>query len=123
MPYKDPAKALEYRAKWKRDKRAKDSEWRVAQCRKVQERRNNKRRAAVEHYGGKCVCCGEAEYAFLAFDHIHGGGCRHRRESKVCDTGVWAFHNGFPDILQLLCHNCNSAKHIYGVCPHQTEGK
>ena len=23
-----------------------------------------------------------------------------------------------PRDLQILCHNCNAAKQIYGICPH-----
>jgi len=28
----------------------------------------------------------------------------------------WAKANGYPDILQLLCFNCNYARGYYGVC-------
>ena len=27
---------------------------------------------------------------------------------------------GFPDSIQVLCWNCNAAKGMDGVCPHQT---
>ena len=32
----------------------------------------------MTHYGGKCVCCGEAGVDFLTIDHTHGGGNAHR---------------------------------------------
>jgi hypothetical protein len=31
-------------------------------------------------YGGKCVCCGEAEEAFLTLDHVNNDGKQHRAE-------------------------------------------
>jgi hypothetical protein len=78
------------------------------------------RRAIVlEAYGGECVCCGEDEPLFLTLDHVDGKGCDHRRELGVTDMWLWAFHQGFPKILQLLCMNCNMGRHRNGgVCPH-----
>jgi hypothetical protein len=43
-------------------------------------------------YGGKCVCCGESEYKFLAIDHINGGGSGRAyypvtQASSTTDTG------------------------------------
>lgn len=73
----------------------------------------------IEHYGGACACCGEAEYAFLALDHENGGGSAHRKEvgsgSRMVD---WIISHGFPEIFQVLCHNCNNAK-SWGRCPHE----
>lgn len=70
----------------------------------------------IEKYGGKCVCCGEREWKFLAFDHINGGGTKHRKEAG--NIILWIEKNNYPNSLQLLCHNCNQAKGYYGVCPH-----
>jgi len=80
------------------------------------------REKVIAHYGGKCVCCGETTYEFLTVDHKNNDGADHRRELKV--TGVatmmrWIVRNGFPDTLQILCWNCNAAKHCHGRCPHQ----
>lgn len=77
------------------------------------------RREVIDHYGGACVCCGEREFGFLALDHINGGGAKHRREIGNKRMYQWAKKNNYPDILQVLCHNCNQAKHIYGKCPHE----
>lgn len=84
------------------------------------------RRARLEaflHYGGPvCVCCGETELSFLAFDHINGNGAAHRRSVGAGGRMInWMKRNGYPKIFQVLCHNCNCAKHYLGECPHQTE--
>jgi len=71
------------------------------------------------HYGGKCVCCGEPEKDFLCLDHKAGGGRKHRKSSRA-PIHVWARTNGFPDLLQLLCFNCNMGKELNGgICPHK----
>lgn len=83
----------------------------------------NKRKIALEHYGGippKCKCCGESIIEFLSFDHINGGGSRHRKTKKFGNIYKWLILNNFPDGFQVLCHNCNQAKGFYGKCPHAT---
>jgi hypothetical protein len=76
---------------------------------------------AIEHYGGKCDCCGESRYEFLAIDHIDGGGVRHRREDNIPNIARWLITNNYPDGFRVLCHNCNSAIGFYGYCPHTKE--
>jgi hypothetical protein len=73
---------------------------------------------AIAHYGGKCMCCGETEEAFLSIDHINGGGNEHRKKVHR-HIGLWLKKNNYPDGFQILCHNCNQAKGYYGICPHQ----
>lgn len=72
------------------------------------------------HYGGKCVCCGESNFAFLVVDHINGGGVKHRNKLKRWGTGFlsWVKQNNYPEYLQILCANCNMAKAHLGKCPH-----
>lgn len=74
------------------------------------------------HYGGKCSCCGEARYEFLAIDHINGGGYQHRKSLKVGASALisWIINSGYPTDFQVLCHNCNMAKGFYGECPHSS---
>lgn len=83
-------------------------------------RRNKLREEILKQYGGKCTCCGELEYKFLAFDHINGGGNKHKilvgRGEKFLR---WIVKNNYPSILQILCHNCNQAKGAWGKCPHE----
>lgn len=72
-------------------------------------------------YGGKCVCCGEDHPHFLALDHIQGTTGPEREKERKSGIGWYLKlrREGYPDHIQVLCHNCNSAKGFYGVCPHQ----
>lgn len=93
---------------------------------RLQKNRNQEARMRVlVHYGGdppKCKCCRENRYEFLAIDHIHGGGRKHRR--KVGSGHAFYKHlidNGFPEGYRILCHNCNQSLGQYGYCPHERE--
>lgn len=80
--------------------------------------RDRLRKQVIDAYGGKCACCGESNPAFLSVDHINNDGAEHRRSVRHLYT--WLRQNDFPkDGFQLLCFNCNCAKGIYGICPHQ----
>lgn len=89
------------------------------------EKRNERKKAVLLHYGGRCVCCGEDNPIFLTLDHVRNEGAAHRRGEldgkKYSHLWDWAFSHGFPDTLQLLCYNCNCAKGKLGYCPHETE--
>jgi hypothetical protein len=75
-----------------------------------------------KHYGSKCACCGESQYEFLTIDHINGGGNKDRRKiSKMRGSFFWIKQNNYPDDLQILCANCNTAKAYHGICPHQKQ--
>lgn len=112
--------------------REKAPAWTPEKCReyaaqKAMKYHKRRRAKALEAYGGKCACCGEREPAFLAVDHIHGGGNAHRRSlSKSGKTAggsklyAWLERNGFPSGFQLLCHNCNFTK-SHGGCPHEAQ--
>ena len=81
-----------------------------------------------------CNCCGENSYIeFLDVDHILG-----KKEmdsipelvaigysSKLVANKLknWLIDNDFPEGFQILCKNCNGAKGLYGVCPHEKERK
>ena len=79
----------------------------------------------LRHYSGqqtpKCVCCNIDIFEFLGIDHIFG-----RTSGSVTDklTGASLYSKliglKFPEGFQVLCHNCNQAKGLYGKCPHQT---
>lgn len=88
------------------------------------------KKEVFEAYGGRCFCCHEDNLLFLTIDHIDGLGADHRRSLKKQlkrknklnsrDFYIWLKRNGFPkDNYQILCFNCNCAKHINGICPHQ----
>ena len=82
------------------------------------------RNTVIEGYGGKCVCCGEITPEFLSIDHINNDGYIDRRKSYLSGQNFyrWIIKNNFPDNLCILCYNCNNAKAIYGVCPHEKQG-
>lgn len=88
-----------------------------------QRRRNKireKRLRFIEMYGGECECCGETTYEFLALDHIHGGGRKHRMEKSSHQIYTDALTNPQgKKLYRVLCHNCNQAKGLYGYCPHE----
>lgn len=64
-------------------------------------------------YGNICAVCGESHPAFLAIDHINGGGAAQRR---VTGGGhrlyLWLRKNNFPSGYQVLCHNHNWLKYV-----------
>lgn len=98
----------------------------------VKARRARMKLETFQHYSGdspKCACCGESHLEFLTIDHMNGGGSKHRRElnksNKHSPGGLafyyWLRRNNYPSGFQVLCFNCNCAKGMYGVCPHQID--
>lgn len=81
------------------------------------------RRKVIEAYGAKCNCCGERTFEFLTLDHVNNDGAIHRK--TIGHSGNiyrWAIKKNFPDLLQVMCMNCNWAKAIHGECPHRRKG-
>lgn len=79
------------------------------------------RSTVLSAYGNKCVCCSEIEYAFLTIDHIAENGSDHLRSigaSSNMSFYRWLRDNNYPSGFQILCWNCNIAKHNYNICPH-----
>ncbi len=72
----------------------------------------------IQEYGGQCACCKEKQIEFLCIDHINGGGSKHRRSIPGGHFYPWLIKNDFPSGFQVLCSNCNQAKHTYNQCPH-----
>lgn len=85
------------------------------------------RAQVIAAYGGECVCCGEAETAFLVLDHVLNDGADHRQSlgnrhhASGAATYRWLRNQGFPQDgrFQLLCANCNMAKRAPDGCPHK----
>lgn len=76
----------------------------------------------IKIYGGKCNCCGEKHFEFLALDHVHGDGAAHRKGKgpyRILKEAIESFGDGR---FRLLCHNCNFAIGKYGHCPHNFSG-
>lgn len=115
---------LKHDHKYKKERAKYSHDWHIRNKDK-----NNKRVAAdhrqrrlvcLERYGGKCACCGEDRYEFLAIDHINGGGGKHRKNVGA-KIDRWLIKNNFPDGFRVLCHNCNQSLGHYGFCPHNKE--
>ena len=68
-----------------------------------------------------CACCGEKlSHKFLTLDHIDGRKTMGHKQGFGGDKLYrWTIKNNFPSGLQVLCWNCNSAKGLFGKCPHQ----
>lgn len=124
----NPEKVRRARRKYWNSKKGKEwrKKWRMSHrpllARSACKTRRKIRMETLAAYGNKCACCGESEEAFLAIDHINGGGNKHRKQvGASCGPSFyrWLKRNGWPSGFQLLCHNCNHAKAIRGMCPHQ----
>lgn len=106
-----------YNSRWYEKNRDKVNE-------RTKEYQRQVRRDVIKHYGGECECCGEKEMAFLAIDHIGGGGYEHR---KIIGSGsrfyMWLKKKGYPDGFRVLCHNCNQASSWGRKCPHELISK
>lgn len=80
------------------------------------------KRRVIDHYGGRCECCGETDLVVLTLDHVLMDGAEHRRTSRLVagwQTYAWIERHDFPAGFQVLCSNCNSGRaHNKGVCPH-----
>jgi hypothetical protein len=89
---------------------------------KQRERNKKVRLDVLEHYGGKCECCGESRYEFLSIDHINNDG---KKDREIAGVGTsfyyWVIKEKYPGNLRILCHNCNMAYYIYGTCPHKNK--
>lgn len=80
------------------------------------QRRRLRKQAALDAYGRQCVCCGEAELAFLTVDHIVPGIPESGPDYSLMK---WLKVNDYPPGFQTLCMNCNTAKRNRPACPHK----
>lgn len=111
--------AKEYRSKNIKQYREKQKEWKRATAHIRTARRTALRKEVLAAYGNKCMCCEESTYEFLTFDHIGGGGNRHRKKVSASQFVKWLIANNYPKSIQVLCYNCNCAKGHHNKCPHQ----
>ncbi len=79
------------------------------------------RQQAFDGYGGKCDCCGESRFEFLALDHVNGGGRIEREKLSTRQIADKVIKLGFSKDYRVLCHNCNQSIGWYGFCPHEKE--
>lgn len=96
---------------------------RLLEIRRERERQRRRRIKAlvIQHYGGRCVCCGEDIIEFLSIDHIGQDGSLQKRRHGIkggTEFYCWIIKNNFPEGFRVLCYNCNKAIALYGICPH-----
>ena len=97
-------------------------------CKKCKNDYNNELRKKIKNevlaiYGNACACCKCTVKEFLTIDHIDGRGALHRKlTGRGTNFYSWLKKNNYPkDNYQILCFNCNFAKHVFDVCPHQKD--
>lgn len=92
---------------------------------KQKELRVRRKLAAFIKVGGEsfeCVCCHETNSVFLNIDHVNGGGGNHLVSLGLkggAQFYSWILNQTDVSGFQILCFNCNFAKHRLEVCPHQ----
>jgi len=71
-----------------------------------------------------CFCCQNTDWKFLVFDHIKKRPKSHKGISGVSMARKLK-RDGYPNGIQILCHNCNTGKEIFGGvrCPHYLSKK
>jgi len=84
---------------------------------------NKYKEDGINHYGGKCTCCGESIQEFLTLDHVGGRPEEEKFNRKFRGKKMWmkAKSEGYPDKYTVLCFNCNCAKGAFGYCPHEKQ--
>jgi len=83
------------------------------------EKRRRIRENVLTKYGGRCVCCGETQFEFLAVDHVNNNGSKERKEiGGSCRVYKKLLTLPIQSDYQILCHNCNMSIGFYGYCPH-----
>lgn len=107
--------------RWYRNNRKKSiavtKRWQKRNRKRLSDRQHvrdqERRRQVIEAYGGKCIRCGIDEWRLLVLDHVNDDGYKLRGKAHP-QGGVtfmnWLIEQGYPDIVQLLCHNCNALK-------------
>jgi hypothetical protein len=75
---------------------------------------------ALTHYSGgrpRCRTCSEDDVRFLCLGHRRDDGAEHRKTLGFRGNSIylWVVRNGFPDMFDVLCHNCNFRKYAVGI--------
>ena len=77
------------------------------------------RHDVIVAYGGKCICCSESTFEFLAIDHVNGGGEQQRKQDIIGSKFYKQLKEAhYPSEYRLLCNNCNyGIFRNHGFCP------
>jgi len=72
------------------------------------------RAEVMNHYGNRCIKCGEDNFYFLTIDHINNDGNIDRNIKKLGgghNFYRWVIKNNYPTNL-ILCFNCNCSASV-----------
>jgi hypothetical protein len=76
-------------------------------------RRKQGRIKILDFLGRRCVCCGETDEIYLEVDHVFNDGNKERKGSHKWEA-IYKRLQVEPGRYQILCCNCNKAKHYNG---------
>ena len=72
-----------------------------------------RRRKVFDILGRRCVCCGETDEIYLEVDHVFNDGNKEQKGSGKWEA-IYKKLQVEPGRYQILCCNCNKAKHYNG---------
>ncbi len=75
-----------------------------------------RRKKIIEHYGGKCECCGEDHYEFMAIEHIFENGTEDIKKSGGYGKMLAKIAKHKSPEYRVLCHNCNMSTSCQCEC-------
>lgn len=87
----------------------------------IRYRKKLKKEALINYSNNKlpfCKCCKTKYEVFLTIDHINGR-TKHN-DKKGHALYLFLKKKNYPKGYQVLCFNCNYAKHMLGKCPHNS---
>ena len=67
----------------------------------------------LDFLGRRCVCCGETDEMYLEVDHVYNDGYKEKSGSNKWRV-MYKKLQVEPGRYQILCSNCNRAKHTNG---------
>ena len=73
-------------------------------------RRRQSKIKILDFLGRRCVCCGETDEIYLEVDHVFNDGNKEKKGSGKWET-IYKKLQVEPGRYQILCCNCNKAKH------------
>lgn len=117
-------KRLAYNREWNRKNKERENRKRRDRYRLWQKdsqisEYNIKRVEVLNKMGGKCVFCGETDWAVLSIDHVKNDGAKERKSERNLYAKLHKADAIPKDRYQILCLYCNHKKRIFGDDPLQ----
>lgn len=123
-----PAKSSPLFKEWRKGQTARSRKWkqtnrdRLLECAK--KLRLQHVHQVVEHFGGKCSCCGEDNWCFMTISHPNNDGKKQRETLRIGSSKMydWLVSHHFQSDFEITleCYNCNNGRlRNNGLCPHK----